>query len=225
MNLISNDWRGLVYWKYDWRRKMYFSHNLKRLRKQRSLTQEQLSQELNVSSKVISSWENSRTEPDLLSLQKISTFFEITVDELMHHKGTIEDQSIDSRTNRDCLFSKVFIITQLILVLLMYSDGFGIMNFIGAFVLGIINILAYGIFYRKTKMQTRGFLLISCLPFSLILINLIILFQPLITGHITGIMILNIPIMLNIRIYYVLAALLISMSEFSIIVAFLHRKS
>ncbi|MEJ6347883.1 helix-turn-helix transcriptional regulator [Holzapfeliella sp. He02] len=204
---------------------MYFSHNLKRLRKQRSLTQEQLSQELNVSSKVISSWENNRTEPDFLSLQKISTFFDTTIDELIHHKGKIENQSTNSRTNRSRLFSKFFIITQLILVLLMYGDGFGIMNFIGAFVLGIVNILAYSIFYRKTKMQTKGFLLISCLPFSLILINLIILFQPLITGHITGIMILNIPIMLNIRIYYVLAALLISMSEFSIIVAFLHRKS
>lgn len=98
---------------------MYFSYNLKRLRKQRSLTQEQLSQELNVSSKVISSWENSRTEPDLLSLQKISTFFETTIDELIHHKNISEEQSIDHRINRGCLFSKIFIMTQLILVLLM----------------------------------------------------------------------------------------------------------
>ncbi|KRN04817.1 helix-turn-helix transcriptional regulator [Holzapfeliella floricola] len=204
---------------------MYFSHNLKRLRKQKSLTQEQLSQKLNVSSKVISSWENSRTEPDMLSLQKISAFFETTIDDLIHHNGVSEDHSTVPMGNRHRLFSKLFIIMQLILVLLMYGDTFQVVNFPGAFVLVIVSILVYGIFFRKTKMQNRGFILMSCLPFSLMLINLIVLFQPLIAGHITGITIGTIPIMLNIKVYYVLAALIISMSEFSIILAFLNRKS
>ncbi|HBG5344311.1 TPA: helix-turn-helix transcriptional regulator [Clostridioides difficile] len=51
---------------------MNFGDNLKRLRKERNLSQEQLSEMLNVSRQAISKWESNKTYPDIENLMLLS---------------------------------------------------------------------------------------------------------------------------------------------------------
>ena len=52
-------------------------------RKQKSLTQQQLGEQLNVSAQAISKWENDQAEPDVATIIKLSEIFGISVSELM----------------------------------------------------------------------------------------------------------------------------------------------
>ena len=52
------------------------------LRKERSMTQEELAATVGVSAQSVSKWENNVTMPDILLLPVIAGIFEVTVDEL-----------------------------------------------------------------------------------------------------------------------------------------------
>lgn len=62
---------------------IYFSENIKKLRKERKLTQEKLAEYLNVSFQAVSKWERGEGYPDITTLPVISTFFGVTLDELL----------------------------------------------------------------------------------------------------------------------------------------------
>lgn len=62
---------------------MDFGKKLQELRKQKSLTQEELAEILFVSRTAISKWESGRGYPNIESLKAISKFFGITIDELL----------------------------------------------------------------------------------------------------------------------------------------------
>lgn len=53
------------------------------LRKEKNLTQKNLATELNVSDKAVSRWETGKGYPDVDSLQALSNFFNITINELL----------------------------------------------------------------------------------------------------------------------------------------------
>ena len=57
--------------------------NIKRLRRDRQLTQEQLAEALEVSFQAVSKWENKVTYPDIEVLPVIAGYFDVTVDELL----------------------------------------------------------------------------------------------------------------------------------------------
>ncbi|HAN20498.1 MAG: hypothetical protein A2Y15_04280 [Clostridiales bacterium GWF2_36_10] len=57
--------------------------NLRKLRFQRDLTQEQLAEILSVSAQAISRWENNSTYPDITMLPFIANYFDVSVDELI----------------------------------------------------------------------------------------------------------------------------------------------
>ena len=57
--------------------------NIRRLRGERSLTQEQLAYELGVSPQAVSRWETGGALPDVSMLPVIADFFDVTLDELM----------------------------------------------------------------------------------------------------------------------------------------------
>lgn len=62
---------------------IYFSEIFKKLRKGRSLTQEQVAEVLSVSPQAVSRWETGATYPDIALLPSIAEFFETTVDALL----------------------------------------------------------------------------------------------------------------------------------------------
>ena len=53
------------------------------LRKEKNLTQKDLANKLNVSDKAISRWETGKGFPDVDSLQALSSFFDVTINELL----------------------------------------------------------------------------------------------------------------------------------------------
>jgi len=62
---------------------MNFADNLKNVRHQQGMTQADVATELHVSRKTISSWENGRTYPDILTLVKLGDIYQISLDRLM----------------------------------------------------------------------------------------------------------------------------------------------
>ena len=69
---------------------MKFNENLKFLRKQANLTQEQLAEKLNVSRQAITKWEAGQAMPDIENLKEIAYIFSVSIDSLV---GDIESKS------------------------------------------------------------------------------------------------------------------------------------
>ena len=65
---------------------MSFAENLKLIRKERNLSQEELAEILEVSRQAVSKWERDLSLPDINSIPKLAEIFEISVDELMQVK-------------------------------------------------------------------------------------------------------------------------------------------
>ena len=62
---------------------MEFNKKLYELRKQKGISQEELSEKLNVSRQTLSKWELGTSTPDMEKLIAISDYFEISLDELV----------------------------------------------------------------------------------------------------------------------------------------------
>lgn len=76
--------------------KLNLSENLKRLRKDRGITQEELAGFIGVSYQAISKWERDEGYPDITLLPSIASFFNVTLDELI---GMNEIQNGEKRDN------------------------------------------------------------------------------------------------------------------------------
>ena len=62
---------------------MEFHEKLQELRKRKGLTQEELSEALFVSRTAVSKWESGRGFPGIDSLKAISSYFSVSLDELL----------------------------------------------------------------------------------------------------------------------------------------------
>jgi len=65
---------------------MTIGKRIAQLRKEKGLTQEELSQMMEVSAQAVSKWENDQTCPDIASLPKLAKILGVTVDELLSGK-------------------------------------------------------------------------------------------------------------------------------------------
>ena len=65
---------------------MTIGSNIKRLRVNKGVTQEQLGEALGVSGQAVSKWENESALPDILFLPRLAEYFGISIDELMGYK-------------------------------------------------------------------------------------------------------------------------------------------
>jgi transcriptional regulator with XRE-family HTH domain len=63
----------------------YLPSNLRFLRKQKSITQTDLADQLDVQRTMISAYEDGRSEPKLITLQKLCDFLQVGLEELMEH--------------------------------------------------------------------------------------------------------------------------------------------
>ena len=62
---------------------MEFGEQIKTVRKEQKLTQEQFAGELNVTRQAVSNWENNRNLPDIEMLIRISEKFHVSLDQLI----------------------------------------------------------------------------------------------------------------------------------------------
>ncbi len=78
--------------------KLTIGANIKQLRTARNITQEQLSEAMNITCAAVSKWERGESLPDITLLQPLAYYFDVTLDELMgYNKEKIQteiDQTI-----------------------------------------------------------------------------------------------------------------------------------
>jgi len=67
---------------------------IKKLRKERNLTQEELAQQLNVTSKAVSKWENETGMPDISQVVPLASVFGVSADVLFGIFGTSDDEEV-----------------------------------------------------------------------------------------------------------------------------------
>ncbi len=70
---------------------------LKDLRKEKSLTQEQLAEKLNVSGRTVSRWETGITMPDISTLVEIADFYDISISEIIEGERKSENMNQDTK--------------------------------------------------------------------------------------------------------------------------------
>lgn len=75
--------------------KMTIGPNIKRLRTENNITQEQLSVAMNVTCAAVSKWERSETYPDITLLQPLAYYFGVSLDELMGYDQEKVQAEID----------------------------------------------------------------------------------------------------------------------------------
>jgi transcriptional regulator with XRE-family HTH domain len=73
---------------------MKFSEQIKKLRKDKKLRQDDLAQTLHVSRQTISSWETDRNLPDLEMIVAIASFYHISLDELILGGSNMKEKLI-----------------------------------------------------------------------------------------------------------------------------------
>lgn len=71
--------------------KLNIGENIKRLRREKDMTQEEFAELLGVSCQSVSRWENGTCYPDMELLPTISDFFQITVDKLLGISASVEE--------------------------------------------------------------------------------------------------------------------------------------
>ena len=74
---------------------MHIAKNLRRLRRERDLTQEELAKFLGVSFQAVSKWECGDGYPDITFLPALANFFDITVDALIGMDEMRDDSEIE----------------------------------------------------------------------------------------------------------------------------------
>lgn len=111
-----------------------FNEKLHELRKSRGLTQEELAEALFVSRTAISKWESGRGYPSIDSLKEISSFFSVTIDELLSGEKLIFIAEKENKSNLqnvcELLTGILDIFSFLLIILPLYPRHIG--NYISA---------------------------------------------------------------------------------------------
>ncbi|WMJ22815.1 helix-turn-helix transcriptional regulator [Paludicola sp. MB14-C6] len=71
------------------------------LRKQRGITQDQLAEEMGVSSQAVSKWENDISCPDIMMLPQLAEYFNVSIDELLRGEKAHEARMVTEVERKD----------------------------------------------------------------------------------------------------------------------------
>lgn len=104
---------------------MEFREKLQELRKGRGLTQEELAEELFVSRTAVSKWESGRGYPGIDSLQELSRFFSVSIDELICPDEIISAARDEKRLIKKKYVSLICGLLDAFLVILLFIPVFG----------------------------------------------------------------------------------------------------
>ena len=105
---------------------MEFKEKLQELRKVRGLTQEELAEALYVSRTAVSKWESGRGYPSIDSLKEISSYFSVTLDELLSAEKVLTIAEKENKSNIrgicDLIFGIVDIFSFILILLPLYPN-------------------------------------------------------------------------------------------------------
>ena len=104
---------------------MEFNEKLQELRKNRSLTQEELAEALFVSRTAISKWESGRGYPSIDSLKEISRFFSVAIDDLICSEEMISVAENEKKEFADKSVSLMCNAMDILLAILLFIPAFG----------------------------------------------------------------------------------------------------
>ncbi len=104
---------------------MEFSEKLRKLRKEKSLTQEELAEALYVSRTAVSKWESGRGYPSIDSLRELSRFFSVSIDELICPDEIIEAAADEKRAFVNSYRSLICGALDMLLAVLLFIPAFG----------------------------------------------------------------------------------------------------
>ena len=104
---------------------MEFSEKLQKLRKSRSMTQEELAESLFVSRTAVSKWESGRGYPSIDSLKEISRFFSVTIDDLICSDEMITVAENEKKEFADKYISLICNVLDILLAVLLFIPAFG----------------------------------------------------------------------------------------------------
>ncbi len=77
--------------------KITVGENIRRLRRERDVTQEQLAEAMNVSTAAVSKWERCESYPDITLLFPLANYFEVSIDGLMGYDAERINAQIEER--------------------------------------------------------------------------------------------------------------------------------
>lgn len=80
--------------------------NLKYLRKQFGLSQEELAEKIDVSRQSVAKWESGETLPDILKCRELANLFDTTIDNLMNYSFE-QDSFVENETDGKYVFGIV----------------------------------------------------------------------------------------------------------------------
>ena len=114
---------------------MKFSENLRRLRKERGYSQEELAEKLSVTRQAISKWENATAMPDLKKITETAQLFGVSMDELLGIEPDIKTATTETEYNNQVYNlkllqqekkTKTLVIVIIVLAVLLLSSLFSI---------------------------------------------------------------------------------------------------
>ena len=127
---------------------MELNEKLQELRKKKGLTQEELAEKLYVSRTAISKWESGRGVPSVDSLKAISTFFSVSLDDLLSGEELLvlaeDDRKQKESHTRDVMFG----LFDCCMALLFFLPLFGQKTSVGVRALSLLA-LSEGPLYLK----------------------------------------------------------------------------
>lgn len=95
---------------------MKLGEQIKRLRVEQNLSQEELAEKIFVSRQSISNWENDKTYPDIKSLLLLGEVFSVSLDKLI--KGDVETMKMEINAQEQMTFQRDSWIYTILLILL-----------------------------------------------------------------------------------------------------------
>lgn len=105
---------------------MKFSELIQTTRKKKGVTQEELANQLFVSSKTISNWETGKTTPDIDNLIRIASLFQISLDNLLTEGSeVVENIKKKAEINNLKKYSYCTVITDLVFLFIILSSHYG----------------------------------------------------------------------------------------------------
>ncbi|WP_448224829.1 helix-turn-helix domain-containing protein [Furfurilactobacillus sp. WILCCON 0119] len=127
---------------------MEFGQRLKKARLDKGLTQEHVATDFMVTRQTISSWENQKSYPDILSLIAISDYFDISLDILLKEDANMQTylkkKEVEKRLRP---LTALLVTVDIIFIILMTSDSFNLIKLshdlsLAIFLFGMINVAA-----------------------------------------------------------------------------------